>query len=289
MCLQYLDFYSFDYDIPGRLLLLYSICKFLYICLDNADGKQARKLGASSPLGMLFDHGCDSLSTGLFIITWMKFIKTGTSIMGFQILISGTTAFYLSTLESYFIGGLFLPIINVPSDGNFGLVLIAAGIALTGSNAYFDWTIPYTDSIPWRTFWTCFCPFSGYLNCVWNAYVLGKAAKLTEILKKTFMALLVNVTFMLAILYQGEHPEWFEHNYIFFLLSYVLCFGRLSKALMVNHCTQQNFTMIQIPVLLFIIAVNIYTAIVNFYPSVCTESGVNMFWAGAFSTFAVYW
>jgi len=33
--------------------------------LDNCDGKQARATGTSSPLGMLFDHGCDS------VVTWM--------------------------------------------------------------------------------------------------------------------------------------------------------------------------------------------------------------------------
>ena len=32
--------------------------------LDAIDGKQARRTGTSSPLGELFDHGCDSLSTG---------------------------------------------------------------------------------------------------------------------------------------------------------------------------------------------------------------------------------
>jgi len=30
------------------------------------DGKQARKTGNSSPLGMLFDHGCDALTMTLF-------------------------------------------------------------------------------------------------------------------------------------------------------------------------------------------------------------------------------
>ena len=34
--------------------------------LDNMDGKQARRTGSSSPLGMLFDHGCDALTTFLF-------------------------------------------------------------------------------------------------------------------------------------------------------------------------------------------------------------------------------
>ena len=37
---------------------------FIYQTLDAIDGKQARRTGSSSPLGELFDHGCDSLSTG---------------------------------------------------------------------------------------------------------------------------------------------------------------------------------------------------------------------------------
>ena len=31
-----------------------------YALLDNMDGKQARKTGTSSALGLLFDHGCDA-------------------------------------------------------------------------------------------------------------------------------------------------------------------------------------------------------------------------------------
>jgi len=33
---------------------------FTYQNLDNVDGKQARRTGNSTPLGMLFDHGCDA-------------------------------------------------------------------------------------------------------------------------------------------------------------------------------------------------------------------------------------
>lgn len=42
-------------------LLFFSLCVFTYQTLDNIDGKQARKLGASSALGMMMDHGCDGL------------------------------------------------------------------------------------------------------------------------------------------------------------------------------------------------------------------------------------
>jgi phosphatidylglycerophosphate synthase len=40
---------------------------FLYQSLDAIDGKQARRTGSSSPLGELFDHGCDSVSTGTLL------------------------------------------------------------------------------------------------------------------------------------------------------------------------------------------------------------------------------
>lgn len=46
-----------------------------YQILDNVDGKQARKTGSSSPLGMLFDHGCDTTTTwviGLMVANAMQ-------------------------------------------------------------------------------------------------------------------------------------------------------------------------------------------------------------------------
>ena len=45
---------------------------FIYRMLDEMDGKQARKTGNSSPLGLLFDHGCDSFTTALTTIMTMK-------------------------------------------------------------------------------------------------------------------------------------------------------------------------------------------------------------------------
>jgi phosphatidylglycerophosphate synthase len=37
---------------------------FIYQTLDAIDGKQARRTKSNSPLGELFDHGCDGVSTG---------------------------------------------------------------------------------------------------------------------------------------------------------------------------------------------------------------------------------
>jgi hypothetical protein len=40
-------------------------CVEWYSLLDNLDGRQARRTGTSSPLGELFDHGCDCLAVAV--------------------------------------------------------------------------------------------------------------------------------------------------------------------------------------------------------------------------------
>ncbi|XP_017468426.1 PREDICTED: cholinephosphotransferase 1 isoform X2 [Rhagoletis zephyria] len=48
---------------PAWTSLLCAFGLFIYQSLDSIDGKQARRTNTSSPLGELFDHGCDSIST----------------------------------------------------------------------------------------------------------------------------------------------------------------------------------------------------------------------------------
>ena len=54
-------------DAPSWALFCYGISVFIYQTLDNVDGKQARAIKNSTPLGMIMDHGCDAL--GLVFLT----------------------------------------------------------------------------------------------------------------------------------------------------------------------------------------------------------------------------
>lgn len=53
-------------DLEGSLPAWFSVglgvAYYLYMVCDNCDGKQARRTGTSSPLGMLLDHGMDSVT-----------------------------------------------------------------------------------------------------------------------------------------------------------------------------------------------------------------------------------
>ena len=62
-----IDSENYDHYIPGWYMGIYGACTLIYQLLDNCDGKQARKTKTGSPLGYLFDHGCDAITT--FLIT----------------------------------------------------------------------------------------------------------------------------------------------------------------------------------------------------------------------------
>ena len=47
-------------SIPRWIFLFNGVMMFFYQTLDNMDGKQARRTENGTPLGMLFDHGCDA-------------------------------------------------------------------------------------------------------------------------------------------------------------------------------------------------------------------------------------
>ena len=59
-----LSCFAFLAQLPGWAFLLAGVGLFIYQSLDAIDGKQARRTGSATPLGELFDHGCDSVSSG---------------------------------------------------------------------------------------------------------------------------------------------------------------------------------------------------------------------------------
>jgi len=61
---------------PSWSLYLCGIGLFIYQSLDAIDGKQARRTNSSTPLGELFDHGCDAVSSGKIIIIIIIMKKT---------------------------------------------------------------------------------------------------------------------------------------------------------------------------------------------------------------------
>ncbi len=104
--------------LPPWLCYLASINYSLYIYLDAIDGKQARRLNASSPLGVLFDHGCDACTSFFITILAGSFFYYDNIYQYLLIYISLTFTFFLNFIEEYYTGVLDLPIINGVEEGS---------------------------------------------------------------------------------------------------------------------------------------------------------------------------
>jgi ethanolaminephosphotransferase len=111
---------------PRWLYLLSGACVFAYQTFDNMDGKQARRTGSSSALGMLFDHGCDAINAGLMCIPMGAVAATGWSTKLFLCICSGFVPFYFQTWEEYYTGTMVLPSFNGPTEG----LLMAVGMCV---------------------------------------------------------------------------------------------------------------------------------------------------------------
>lgn len=73
-----------------------------YQTLDAVDGKQARRTNTSSPLGQLFDHGCDAMSTSIVF----SFMYQGL-LLGRESDLSGWLLIYIPTHVSQRFGSGF--------------------------------------------------------------------------------------------------------------------------------------------------------------------------------------
>jgi len=115
--LSYLVSLYFDPHLKGEgpswIFLFHAFCMFMYQTLDALDGKQARRTGNSTPLGELFDHGCDAITTSLTTLTVYSSTAVGTSWPLTCAMLLTLTLFYFAQWEEYQRGVLELGYVNV--------------------------------------------------------------------------------------------------------------------------------------------------------------------------------
>jgi ethanolaminephosphotransferase len=92
------------------------------------DGKQARRTGSSSPLGLLFDHGCDAVNSIFGSVNWiigMALVPNEHLLECWALVFGPYAMFYVATWEQYHTGELILPIVNGPNEGLLGGALLS--------------------------------------------------------------------------------------------------------------------------------------------------------------------
>lgn len=114
---------------PAVAYFVAAFLMFLYQTLDAIDGKQARRTGSSSPLGQLFDHGCDAICAifhGLFLAAT---INAGSTVLSLLALYFAIVPFFISNWEESATGLMRFGVLGV-TEAQFTsmAVLIATGI-----------------------------------------------------------------------------------------------------------------------------------------------------------------
>lgn len=134
-----------DQDVPAWCMLLCALGLFTYQSLDAIDGKQARRTNSSTPLGELFDHGCDSLSTVFVMVSLSVALKLGLNYPWCMFLVCFTamTAFYTAHWQTYVTGALRFGRMDV-TEAQMAVIGVYVLTGLFGDSVW-SLTIPIID------------------------------------------------------------------------------------------------------------------------------------------------
>ncbi|KAI9506981.1 hypothetical protein GGI25_006123 [Coemansia spiralis] len=130
---------------PPWVYLTYALCVWIYGSFDAVDGKQARRTGTASPLGELFDHGCDSLVVSLIMVLFAATCQLGETWWTVALVFFALTNFYISTMEEYHTHVLFLGYFSGPVEGIIVFSLAALATAVVGPQF---WASSVYDLVP---------------------------------------------------------------------------------------------------------------------------------------------
>ncbi|XP_058190759.1 choline/ethanolaminephosphotransferase 1 [Rhododendron vialii] len=134
---------------PRWVHFMHGLLLFLYQTFDAVDGKQARRTFSSSPLGELFDHGCDALACAFESMAFGSTAMCGRSTFWFWVI--SAVPFYGATWEHYFTNTLILPAVNGPTEGLMLIYLCHFFTAIVGAEwwaQHFGKSFPFLSWVP---------------------------------------------------------------------------------------------------------------------------------------------
>ena len=95
---------TLESTLPSWVFAYCGFSVFFYLTMDAIDGMQARKTKSSSPLGQLFDHGCDCAISTVFALMMINGLGLGPDWRAVALVASVQVAFFLSQWEEKYTG-----------------------------------------------------------------------------------------------------------------------------------------------------------------------------------------
>ncbi|GAN10295.1 ethanolaminephosphotransferase 1 [Mucor ambiguus] len=248
---------NLDVDAPNWINFSFAAGLWLYSTFDNVDGRQARRTGTSSPLGELFDHGCDAVNCTYVALLQAAALGLGHTPSAAILLFVTIAGFYLSTVEEYYTGVLYLGYVNGPTEG---IIVTCLAFIWSGVYGVASWHVP-VDEISCLAWTTSILP-SGTTGAdlfVWGmvvfflvthlpvcVYSIAQACKEKGLKKKSvfenvFLPLIFTGIFIYTWLSSSPSIIFTENHFIAFAILSGLLFGEMASDIILAHLTKSEY------------------------------------------------
>lgn len=260
-----LVYYSPDakQEIPSWALLFCALGLFIYQTLDACDGKQARRTNSSSPLGELFDHGCDAVSTIFVSLSVCLSTQLGTNINTMLLLcVFATALFYMAHWQTYVSGTLKFGRFDV-TEAQFTIIAILIISAIFGTNVWnyeimrIKHVLIELKSIP---MFFSIANEARILFCQLFQILKGGVGKNGSTVAGTsilspFLPIFLAVVFPLTIFHKSQSLI-FENHLSLYIITFGLVTAKITNKLVVAHMSKSEISKLDSvfigPLLLFL-------------------------------------
>ncbi|XP_071957113.1 choline/ethanolaminephosphotransferase 1-like [Antedon mediterranea] len=230
-------------EAPGFVYIFCAVCLFIYQTLDALDGKQARRTNSSSPLGELFDHGCDAVSTVFVGIATSITLQLGAHPNEFFFMcFAGLLLFYTAHWQTYVSGTLRFGKFDV-TETQLCIIgsLFISGLFGPGIWSYqihgyrvSTFVLVFSTIMTLLTFYQSFSIIFGEGGSGRNGSTVAGTSVISPVIH--FAAVLV-----LALMVMLRSPtQLFQNNCCLFILMFGIVSAKITNKLIVAHMTKSG-------------------------------------------------
>ncbi|XP_024886528.1 cholinephosphotransferase 1-like isoform X4 [Temnothorax curvispinosus] len=229
---------------PRWACFLCALGLFIYQSLDAIDGKQARRTGTSTPLGELFDHGCDSISTVFVALSACVAVQLGfyPMWMFFQCFCA-MTLFYCAHWQTYVSGSLRFGKVDV-TEAQFTIIAIHLISAIFGPQIWMM-ELPYTGTevkvFPlWAAVGVAILLAQSSISVILaggvgkNGSTVAGTSVLSPIIPFSF------VVVPAFIIYRKSAEHVYENHPALYILAFGMVAAKVTNRLVVAHMTKNE-------------------------------------------------
>ncbi|XP_068951342.1 cholinephosphotransferase 1 isoform X1 [Petaurus breviceps papuanus] len=234
-------------EAPLWMYLICGLGVFIYQSLDAIDGKQARRTNSCSPLGELFDHGCDSVSTVFVSLGASIAIRLGSNPDWlFFCCFIGMFMFYCAHWQTYVSGVLRFGKVDV-TEVQLAIVIVFFLTSFGGASMW-DYTIPVIEvklklfpllGIVAGAFFSC----SNYFHTILSGGV-GKNGSTIAGTSVLSPGIHIGLVILLAIMIcKKSATQLFEKHPCLYIIMFGCVYSKITQKLVVAHMTKSKLSL----------------------------------------------